>query len=238
MRKIICVSFPRSGHHLLVNFLFKYFSRDVDYPELKGEDARKKCDKTLSAGELHYCEFYNHCKSYPCIDPAINFQKNHDSLLDMQPKDGYFYIIMYRHPLESIVSLYKWNVKDWLDNIFTGKTVDFSRSGWERFANNKIVLWKNFVRKWIIDKDRGNYLFISYEELIEFPKITMINVLKFMNPGMKIDLSLLSVIINKLDINPKNNIKDFKYFSESFFKELEAQAKEEIGFLDLESKFI
>src|SRR5688572_24745728 len=64
----LCVSPPRSGHHLLTNYLFKYFSGDVTFSDLAGHETAYRAKEIIAAGPLYYCEYYNHCRRIPCID--------------------------------------------------------------------------------------------------------------------------------------------------------------------------
>jgi hypothetical protein len=73
-RKIPCVSFPRSGHHLLGRCLKQYFGRD-----------------------FHYCP--NVFRKAHFKDPKTNYQKNHDFDLSLPNTRAWYYVIQYRHPL-------------------------------------------------------------------------------------------------------------------------------------------
>ena len=53
-KKILNVTFPRSGHHLLRQCLSLYFKDD-----------------------FHYCHYDHHCKSVPCTDPKNNMSKKY-----------------------------------------------------------------------------------------------------------------------------------------------------------------
>jgi len=237
MKKITNITFPRSGHHLLVDCLLRYYSGDLNFIRTSNAETNKFYRDILRAGKFRYCELYHHCKKYPCTEPETNFQKNHDFFLDLSVEKGQLCVVSYRHPLESIVSLYRWYENNPLNNLFAAKSVDFTRRGWEEFANEKILYWKKFMQKWVINKTSNDFLFITYNELVSNPMITMISVLHFMDPFEKINLKTLSDSIKSLDVAPKNNIKNFEYYDESFFKHLEAQVANEIIFSGLELKF-
>ena len=75
------VSYPRSGHGLLAEFLIRYFGPSFSY-----------------------CEYYGHCRQAPCANPHNHFQKNHDFGLALPvPRDRPL-LIQYRNPLYSIAS--------------------------------------------------------------------------------------------------------------------------------------
>jgi hypothetical protein len=92
------VSFPRSGHSLLLRLLLAYFGSG-----------------------FNYCEFYNGCRSWPCRRPLSNFQKCHDLRLDTPQRPDLRYIIQIRHPWPAIVSrfrlkLARGSVKDTMES--------------------------------------------------------------------------------------------------------------------------
>ena len=88
--------------------------------------------------EINFCEFYTGCNQTPCINPNTNYQKHHDLELDMKidPKENY--LIQYRHPLESITSLYNHGLKE--RRWYNGD----SKETWIRFCNQNIKYWKGF----------------------------------------------------------------------------------------------
>ncbi|MDQ3774924.1 MAG: hypothetical protein M3461_11455 [Pseudomonadota bacterium] len=78
------MSFPRSGHTLLIRLLLAYFGSG-----------------------FNYCEFYNGCRSWTCRRPLSNFQKCHDLRLDTPQRPDLRYIIQIRHPWPAIVSQFR-----------------------------------------------------------------------------------------------------------------------------------
>ena len=85
------VTYPRSGHHLLMNLLCYYFT---DH----------KCEN-FETGQFSYCEYYHHCQKIPCSH-AATLQKNHDFNLSL-PKTGKV-IVQFRNPFNSIISYAKF----------------------------------------------------------------------------------------------------------------------------------
>lgn len=84
-----CISYPRSGHHALVEVLRAYFKEN-----------------------FHYCETYReHLPSDLMGAPGsvTNYQKNHDFKLDTPVLTDRQYLVQVRNPLESIES---WNELD------------------------------------------------------------------------------------------------------------------------------
>ncbi len=75
------VSYPRSGHSLLVHFLKNYIGP-----------------------EFHYCEYYTGCRQWPCVNRGNHFQKNHDFGLSLPvPRDRPL-LVQFRSPLYAIAS--------------------------------------------------------------------------------------------------------------------------------------
>jgi hypothetical protein len=75
------VSYPRSGHSLLVQFL-----------------------KTYIGPGFHYCEYYTGCRQWPCVNQGNHFQKNHDFGLSLPVSRDRPLLVQYRSPLYSIAS--------------------------------------------------------------------------------------------------------------------------------------
>ena len=93
MERVIGVSWPRSGHHLLVRLLTLYF----------GETFR-------------YCDFYggvdNCCKTAPCTRADIHLAKSHDFDLALPQIADRKYLIQYRDFVPSVVSNFELHVRN------------------------------------------------------------------------------------------------------------------------------
>lgn len=75
------ISYPRSGHHALVNVLRGYFQEN-----------------------FHYCELYRDPTIQLGVCPTTNYQKNHDFDLNSPVCPARNYIVQVRNPLEAIES--------------------------------------------------------------------------------------------------------------------------------------
>lgn len=83
-----CLSYPRSGHHALVDVLRGYFGDNFVYGEIYRDPAA-----TLGS-----------------LTPPVNYQKNHDFELQTIPvSTDRQYLVQVRNPLESIES---WEIHD------------------------------------------------------------------------------------------------------------------------------
>lgn len=79
-----CLTFPRSGHHLLVNMLRAYFGH-----------------------ELRYVESYEHPELLN--QPEANFIKDHDFAATAQAREGWRVLVQIRDPMEAIAS--RWQAE-------------------------------------------------------------------------------------------------------------------------------
>lgn len=113
-RKIQCVSFPRSGHHLLATCLQQYF-----------------------CGDFHYCP--NVLRKVHFKNPETNYQKNHDFDLSLPNTRAWYYVIQYRHPIDSVISWYKWEV----DNAVKAE----KNTRWRAFINRSLPFWNLYTRR-------------------------------------------------------------------------------------------
>lgn len=227
MHKVQGISLPRSGHHLLVSCLKNYF-----------ED------------ELGYCS--NLFRMDQFSEPETTFQKNHDFHLDLPIDPNLRYLIQYRHPLESLVSWYKWEVDHGIRaemnyglrpfinrrvpiwNLYTRRN---TLTRWNTFLEARIPFWINFISKWIIDIDHPSVCYVDYSDFIRDPFNTLSRVIVFFKPEDSVDKVRLLEIISKQDIRPKSNIKEFKYYDERIFRDTETELIGYLNFADIASLY-
>jgi hypothetical protein len=123
------------------------------------------------------------------------------------------------------------------ESDFLGIPVEDSAEGWKFFALKIMIFWKGFVKKWIAENNPKNSLVISYEEILQSPFSTFVNILKLLEPNKKIDSVFLKEILSKESISNKSHLKDFKYFNKRFFAELEKTVADEMNYAGMEQKF-
>ena len=250
-RKVINVSFPRSGHHLLVNLLLKYFSKNIDYQNTEDIKKQTQFKEVIPAGEFIYCPFYKHCQMTPCSDRRTNFQKNHDFGLKLNKESSYKYIVQYRHPLECLVSWYKLkayqkedSLETWIEFIGAHHgTRNHDKLTLREFSKKlnircfrllglemptKLNYWKSFVHKWIINRGDIDVYYLPFNELINDPLKKMREVIRFINLKEPYDEELLHKIVERQNIGFRSNIKNFKYYDPKYFKELESKIQKEL----------
>ncbi|MBL9119096.1 MAG: sulfotransferase domain-containing protein [Phycisphaerae bacterium] len=180
-----CVSFPRSGHHLLEGLLLRYF----------GEQG------------MRYCEQYAHPERRLDLDPETRFQKNHDFDLDTPIRSDRQYIVQIRYPLDSLVSLFKLNVKQ--------SGLPDTPAAWTNFAINKIGYWMRFYKKWVLDHvDRR--LVVNYADLVDEPVAMLTQVVCFLGETEP-DMDRIREACAAESIHVRNDYKCFNHYGAQFF---------------------
>jgi len=244
MRNIECITLPRSGHHLLVNYLLKYFSNNLRYPETNGLGNKDVYKSVLSAGTFNYCEHYNHCRSIPCPDTRVNFKKLHDSHNEVKNYRSKHYIIQYRHPFEWLVAFFEYKImnqgskniydhhqKDWFE--FISKHEDSDKNGPLMPYPSKIQYWKGFVNKWIIYNDNPNAYVLLYSDFIKNPVLKLEEIIRFIEPENPVDTGMIERVVNILSVKEARDITKFRFYNASLFKKLEESMLKEIESLSL-----
>jgi len=186
------VTLPRSGHHMLVNCLAGYFSGGTIY-NYNGIDS----PKTISAGLWQYCESYRHCRCYPCADKRTTWQKYHDTDGDFPIRDGYFYVVQYRHFIPIVLSLCEmWQVKDVIGSLHS----------WA-------AIWERFVDKWVLCS-YNNVIAIEYDDFLVRPEEYLRKIIHLYNA--RIDEELLRRVIIQQNISPKRIISKFRNYEDLY----------------------
>lgn len=210
LRYFIGVSWPRSGHHVLVRILNDYF----------GE-------------RFGYCEYYEPsdcCKSVPCERAGtITLSKNHDRESDLPISDGGRYLIQYREFCPSVVSDFELYVRN------TGKD---SAKSFRRFAEKRIEKYLRFMARWATaEGTNADFIRISYEQMTKFPAETIGPVVGMFAPNEPLDRGRLVSSIEsaeritvkhgierpevELGVYAGRKISAFRYFDEDYFNKLD-----------------
>ena len=209
------VSYPRSGHHLLEKLLYQIF--------------------TELGIEYSYCEYFNCCKSIPCKKGRI-FQKIHHveqlnkNALKNIEKQGKM-IILYRentiHQLEAfyrfvdggkrgnfkstmvkeknreVVIYHKNTSLDYSDPVLFNELVDFIKERKEEHID-----WK---KHFINNNPCRNKVVIEYYEFVKSPLKFIEDILNLYNPKLKYDVNIINAIIEKNNVQLKNNLDEPTY---------------------------
>jgi hypothetical protein len=199
------VSFPRSGHHLLVSFLHRYFG----------------C-------QFIYCEYYNHCQQIPCANPANNLQKSHDFDLELPADGAGEYLLQYRHPLYAITSNFFLHLRGQVRRNPSYKDGNEPVRVWREFAVRDLTRWKTWMRKWILKNENPRTQILAYEDLLHQPVEMLSAVAEFLCPSHTADRRRVEFLVGQLQIGAKRSLADFRHFDEAFFRDLEDRAREEI----------
>ena len=196
MQPIQNISFPRSGHALLV-----------------------RCLKQIYKDQINYCEFYTHCRKTPCSNPATNLQKNHDFDLRLQNSADLRYLIQYRHPIEAISSWFDLALKE--PNVWERMTVWDRRWCWNWFFAGKVAYWKQFMEKWVLDNNAANVLLVSYHALVNDPRKQLERIANFTDPESPITKEKLDWVLKIQNIEPKKTVFDFRYCDRQWIEKTE-----------------
>jgi hypothetical protein len=196
-REVQGVSYPRSGHHLLVNVLKAYFGPEFNY-----------CSDT----ELN-------CNSLPCRNSqGANLRKNHDHELTFSTSlPDTDYLIQFRRPLYSIVSNFYLAVRS------NPVSVKDSQEGWQSFAAHEVERWNRWMRKWVLDNPNPRRLTVIYESVMENPLEELLRIVRFFSTEHTPDRARLAQIIRRLDVRPRRKLTQFPYYEPGFFGDLEQQ---------------
>ena len=206
MRSVVSVSFPRSGHHLL-----------------------ERCLRGVFPGEVHYCDFYRHCRRSPCIDARTNLQKTHDFNLRLTRAPGYLYVVQFRHPLEAIVSWYEAELRHRhksrigeppLRRAVKLTFVNDSEVYWRFFLAKYLRFWRKFVHKWAVDPQPGTIL-LAYPALVLHPQEELTRIAEAVATGDRPTADRIRSVVEAQHIAARRSIRGFRYFDEERFARLE-----------------
>lgn len=136
------VSWPRSGHHLLIRLLGLYFGRRFGYCERYGPSKRGHFD----------C-----CGAFPCEKRGlVTTSKNHDFGLESELPEAMPLIVQIREPLAAITSDFE---------LYVANGNPDTPARFEEFAMHRARVFRRFCRKWVA-AERPNRLVIDYDDLM------------------------------------------------------------------------
>src|SRR5665811_932873 len=137
MRYVAGVSWPRSGHHLLVRIMASYFGPNFYYCEYHGE---KDC-----------------CRNFPCSRRHQTFSKCHDFEGTHVRPSGTPILVQYRSFIPAVIS--------WFDQRIAEDGYEDSRDAFWQHAAEAARYYDIFAMKWI-EPTSNNCLKLRYEDLI------------------------------------------------------------------------
>jgi len=189
MSQINLISFPRSGQHLTERVLRFYCGR-------------KKI-------KFSYCEFYNHCRTFPCKSKR-KFQKNHDFNLDLPILPEQKYIVLYRNNIEEQIEAYfRFDLKERWGLVHVGK-IEYQdpnkRDQLIKYIHGKTDYYIKFLRKWVFNNNKNIYK-IEYNKLLK-NNYLYLKVFNHIFPEIdhKNDKKILDMFLKKEKISKKTEI--------------------------------
>lgn len=209
------VSWPRSGHHLLVDLLTAYFGQMFQYCQFYGKD-KDCCGKTP-------CEWRD----------KIHFTKNHDFALSVPRQKDVVYLLQYRDFLPSVASEFELYVRNGNED---------SEASFKSFSQQRAKSYKNFMAKWNAAEPQVEAIYrLSYERLTAEPELVLPEVLRLFDPDISIDETRMKQVIssvrkNMVDkgelrfidgfgVKSTRKVTEFRYFDDEFFAKLKQMAE-------------
>ncbi len=224
MRKVQGVSFPRSGHHLLIRDLISYFgprsgsSSDGAFG-MNIYERLSLFSKTYRNAWQHfpaskknafvYCEYYSHCNNIPCINPHNTFQKSHDFHLDLPRNDQLFYLVQIREPLPAIISWFELSLKHEFPRQGLEEEPADTKEYWHKFYAKKLEFYFGFLEKWILPGENDNLIIIDYDDYTTNRLASLKKILSFIEPGKEVDMWHLEKSLEQL--KTKRTTKNFRH---------------------------
>lgn len=235
MKKIRMISYQKSGLHLLVQMLLKYYSGDITKRLIFDID---KKNGLVSYGDFTLCVRVYHCGKTPCLNQKTTFQVMHACDVAWQTVNDINYLFVYRNPIRSFISLLGYGeTEEW--KIAKPKRII-------KWLENRTIHWKKWVYKWIIGHEGNNVYKLTYEELTLNPFIEFKKLLEYINPEKEVDIQLLQLIIKEgykgsgstgyqEGIILQHGITDFVHYKmfKNYLQKLEKSLEKELNLLNI-----
>ena len=174
------VSWPRSGHHLLVRLLTGYFGPAFGYCEVYNVPP--------SVREIPTC-----CGQRPCAHPdRIALTKDHDFELDRPQVPGHRYLVQYRAFAPSVVSNFELAVRNGRED---------SAESFRIFVSAEFSRYLGFTRRWVTsDFARAEgILRVLYEDLVTDPCGILAEAAAYLAPGHVPDVARIRAVVREVD---------------------------------------
>lgn len=215
MEFVVGISWPRSGHHMLVRLLQLYFG-----------DAFGYCD--FYSGKPSLDDITTCCGKLPCkYMERINLTKNHDFDLEAAQLPGQKYLIQYRDFTPSVVSNFE---------LFLRNGGEDSAASFRKFASAEFSRYLGFTRKWIHSEFGQGQLLINYSTFLQDPAGELARTISYFDPDWKIDDARIARAIAEVDgqkieqrqvqslrksgVHQDRDIRQFRYYKLGLFEDL------------------
>lgn len=207
MDYVIGVSWPRSGHHLLVRLLKIYFGPDFGYCDFYG--GVKDC-----------------CKTVPCRRRGeIVLTKSHDFDRKLPQLRKQKYLVQYREFIPSVVSNFELHVRNGAADTL---------ESFRKFASTEFDRYQLFVQKWVSSPFGQTQLVIRYEDLLNDTEGCLAETVLYLCPGVELDRAKLRQALEKVDgerieqghvqrlnkvgVHPARRIEEFRHYRPALFE--------------------
>lgn len=165
------VSWPRSGHHLLVRLL-----------------------QAVLGEAFGYCQHYHTsaacCGRLPCTRPDIHLSKSHDFTGDLPRDPCRHHLVQWRDFLPSVVSDFELVVR--------GGGED-SRAAFLDHASHRFGAWAAFRARWVEWGEAQGQLVLRYEDLVADPGRALGRMLAALAPGMDVSPARIAAATARVD---------------------------------------
>lgn len=209
------VSFPRSGHHLLIRLLARYFGRRFGYCERYGPSSKP--------------DRFSCCGAFPCAKRGlISTSKNHDFEHTSVLPEGMRVIVQFREPVAAIVSDFELYV--------AGGNADTDES-FRRFAMVRTAAFARFRERWI-DREVPGRLLVDYDDLAARPAdVLRVAILHFGDSQIdeerlarviastsRITMAGKRQVVEGSGVKARRDVRAFRFYVEPLFAELAERA--------------
>lgn len=202
-KKIIFVSIPRSGHHLLSGMIHEIYNNITDTKD-------------------NYCEYYSCCKTFPCAHGKL-FCKNHDFDITVPINPDYLYIVQYRlHPYDQLQAFYNLDTKYFKNTRTIEQFIETHKNYYRRWKtkwirdNHNLKVFSGKSKNWINNSKNPTFYYVDYEGLVEKPHKYLTDLCNIIFSN-KIDPKMIDDIITKNNICYKNH---WNFISKEKFKKI------------------
>lgn len=217
IRPVQGISWPRSGHHLVVRLLQGYFGPAFGYCEFH------RAERPSVPG-IEKC-----CKTVPCAYGArgVHFTKNHDFDLDAPQVEGLPYLVQYRDFVPSVVSNFE---------LFIRTGGEDSAEAFRRFASNQFTRYANFTDKWVNSDFISDQIVLHYDDLTAHPEEALAHMVRWFAPDHTPDTARIAQVVRAVDgqkverakttklagtgVHASRDVRDFRYYAPQLFDAL------------------
>ncbi len=187
MDHVIGVSWPGSGHRLLVRMLRDYFGPVLRYGRTAAEISRA-----------------------PQKEGQLSLLGNDGIDLFGLQAANLRYLIQYRSFESWVVSAY-----DKVLACTPGQTDSFE--AFSTFVSRNFTPYRTFMDRWVNPDISQHQLVLSYEQLVHYPLESLQLAIRWLDRAHQVDQSRLRGIIAAAGIRPQSALEDFRYYDPEFF---------------------